>query len=154
MERIMSPKYLIAATLAALVLGACESNPSKEDVGMVSGAVLGGVLGHQIGGGSGNAIATIGGAALGGFVGSRIGRSMDREDQRKTAQALEASPDQRASSWRNPNTGQSYSVTPKRTYEGADGPCRDFETTTEIDGRKETVHGTACRQADGNWKTG
>jgi surface antigen len=154
MEQIMSWKYLISASLAALLLGACESNPSKEDVGMVSGAVLGGVIGHQIGGGSGNTIATIGGAALGAYAGSRIGRSMDREDQRKAAQALETSPDQRASSWRNPNTGQSYSVTPKRTYEGADGPCRDFETTTELDGRKETVRGTACRQADGSWKTG
>jgi surface antigen len=150
----MSSKYLIAATLAALFVSACESNPSKEDVGMVSGAVLGGVIGHQIGHGAGNAIATVGGAALGGYVGSRIGRNMDREDQKKTAQALENSPDQRTSSWRNPNTGQAYSVTPKRTYDGADGPCRDFETTTEIEGRKETVHGTACRQADGSWKTG
>ena len=150
----MSSKYLIAATLAALFVIACESNPSKEDVGMVSGAVLGGVIGHQIGHGTGNAIATVGGAALGGFVGSRIGRNMDRDDQKKAAQALESSPDQRASSWRNPNTGQAYSVTPKRTYEGADGPCRDFDTTTEIEGRKETVHGTACRLADGCWKTG
>jgi surface antigen len=154
MEPIMSSKYLIAATLAALVLGACESNPSKQDIGMVSGAVVGGVIGHQVGHGAGNAIATIGGAALGGFIGSRIGRSMDRDDQRKAAQALETSPDERASAWRNPNTGQTYSVTPKRTYAGADGPCRDFETSTEIEGKKETVRGTACRQADGSWKTG
>jgi len=148
----MSRKYLIAVSLAALLVG-CESNPSKEDIGMVSGALVGGILGHQVGRGSGRTLATIGGAALGGFAGSRIGRSMDREDQRKSAQTLETSPDQRASSWRNPNTGRSYSVTPKRTYEGPDGPCRDFETTTDIDDRKETVSGTACRQADGIWKT-
>lgn len=150
----MTPKYLIAVCAAALALGACETNPSKEDIGMVSGAVVGGVLGHQIGGGSGKTLATIGGAALGGFVGSRIGRKMDQDDQHKAAQALETAPDARASSWRNPNTGQSYSVTPTRTYEGAAGPCRDFETTTEIDGRKEAVRGTACRQPDGTWKTG
>ena len=149
----MSSKHLIAASLA-LLLGACESNPSKENIGMVSGAVVGGVLGHQIGHGSGNAIATIGGAALGGFIGNRIGRNMDRDDQHKAAQALETSPDGRASTWRNPNTGQTYAITPKRTYEGTDGPCRDFETTTDIDARKETVRGTACRQPDGSWKTG
>ena len=120
---------------------------------MVSGAVIGGVIGHQIGGGTGTTIATIGGAALGGYVGSRIGKKMDQDDERKATQALESTPDQHASSWRNPNTGQTYSVTPKRTYESADGPCRDFETTTEIDGKKETVHGTACRQPDGSWKT-
>jgi surface antigen len=144
-------KWLIA-TLAALLVAACDSNPSKQDVGMVSGAVIGGVIGHQFGHGSGNAIATIGGAALGGYVGSRIGRKMDEDDQRKASQALENSPDGRASSWHNPNTGQTYSVTPKRTYDGANGPCRDFESTTEIDGKKETVHGSACRQADGTWK--
>ena len=120
---------------------------------MVSGALVGGVLGHQIGGGNGKTLATIGGAALGGFVGSRIGRNMDQDDQRKAAQALETSPDERATAWRNPNTGEAYSVTPKRTYQGAEGPCRDFETTTEIDGRRETVRGTACRQGDGSWKT-
>ena len=95
----MSRKYLVTALLALLFLGACESNPSKEDIGMATGAVLGGVLGHQIGSGSGNTIATIGGAALGAFLGSRIGRSMDRDDQRKTAAALESSPDKRATTW-------------------------------------------------------
>jgi surface antigen len=148
----MSRKHIVTALLALLFLGACESNPSKEDIGMATGAVLGGVLGHQIGSGSGNTIATIGGAALGAFVGSRIGRSMDRDDQRKTAAALERSPDDRATTWKNPNTGQTYSVTPTRTYEGGSGPCRDFKTTTEIDGREEVVHGTACRQPDGSWK--
>jgi len=147
------PRKHLAVPITLLVLAGCGSNPpSKENVGMVSGAVIGGVLGNQVGHGAGRAIATIGGAALGGFVGNRIGRNMDEEDQRKASQALEASPDNRASTWKNPNTGQSYSVTPKRTYEGASGPCRDFESTTDIDGRKETVHGTACRQEDGTWK--
>lgn len=150
----MFSKYLITASVAALFFAGCESNPSKQDLGMLSGALVGGVLGHQIGSGSGKTLATVGGAALGAFAGSRIGRSMDRDDQRKAAQAMETSPDRQTSSWRNPNTGQSYSVTPDRTYEGADGPCRDFETITEIDGRKEKVRGTACRQADGSWKTG
>ena len=143
----------IAVSLTALFLAGCGSNPpSNENVGMVGGAVIGGVLGNQVGHGAGRAIATIGGAALGGFIGSRIGRNMDENDHRKAAQALETSPDNRASSWKNPNTGQNYSVTPKRTYEGASGPCREFDTTTDIEGRKETVHGTACRQEDGTWK--
>jgi surface antigen len=145
-------KGLATALLALSFLAACDSNPSKEEIGMATGAVLGGVIGHQFGSGSGNTIATIGGAALGAFVGSRIGRSMDRDDQRKTAAALESSPDNRATTWKNPNTGQNYSVTPTRTYDGASGPCRDFNTTTVIDGREEVVHGTACRQPDGSWK--
>ena len=148
---IMSRRYLVVSL--ALLLGGCDSNPpSKENIGVATGAVLGGVLGNQVGHGGGRVLATIGGAALGGYIGGRVGRSMDENDQRKASQALETSPDNRASSWHNPNTGQSYSVTPKRTYAGSSGPCRDFETMTDLDGRKETLHGTACRQPDGTWK--
>jgi surface antigen len=149
----MSRTGLVAALLAVALAGGCETNPSKQDIGMVTGAVVGGVLGHQVGGGTGKTVATIGGAALGGFLGSRIGKSMDRDDQRKAAQALEVAPDNRPTAWRNPNTGQSYSVTPTRTFDGAQGPCRNFTTTTEFDGREEVVHGTACRQPDGSWRT-
>jgi surface antigen len=145
-------KHFLALLAALPLLGACESNPSKQDIGMATGAILGGVLGHQVGHGAGRTVATIGGAALGAFLGSNIGRKMDRDDQNKAFQALERSPDGRSTSWRNPNNDQIYSVTPTRTYEGGSGPCRDFTTVTEIDGREETVHGTACRQPDGTWR--
>jgi surface antigen len=150
----MTPKPLDAALLAlAFFLGACESHsPSKEDIGMATGAVLGGVIGHQFGSGGGQTVATIGGAALGAFLGSRIGRKMDQDDQKKTAQALETSREDSATTWRNPDTGQTYSVTPTHTYQGAAGPCRHFRTVTQIDGHEEVVQGTACRQPDGTWK--
>ncbi len=147
-------KQLIAALLAMPLLVACESySPSKQDIGMATGAVLGGVLGHQVGSGGGQTVATIAGAGLGAFLGRRIGAKMDRNDQLKTAEALETSRDGRATSWRNPNTGQRYSVMPTRTYEGAAGPCRDFTTVMYIEGREEAVHGKACRQPDGTWRT-
>lgn len=148
----MKRKHLVATLLALPFLGACETPPSKENIGMATGAVLGGVLGHQVGSGSGRTIATVGGAALGAFLGNRIGRNMDHNDQRKTAEALERSPNDRSTTWRNPDTGQIYSITPTRTYASSSGPCRDFTTVTEIDGREEVVHGTACRQLDGTWK--
>jgi len=148
----MKRKHLVATLLALPLLGACETAPSKADIGMATGAVLGGVLGHQVGSGSGRTIATVGGAALGAFLGSRIGRNMDQNDQRKTAEALESSPSDHPTTWRNPDSGQSFSVTPTRTYASPSGPCRDFTTVTEIDGREEVVHSTACRQPDGTWK--
>ena len=65
----MIRKHLVAAFLALALLVSCETyEPSKQDIGMATGAIVGGVLGHQIGGGSGRTVATIGGAALGGFV--------------------------------------------------------------------------------------
>ena len=41
-------------------------------VGIVGGAVVGGLLGNQIGGGSGKKIATVGGAVAGGFAGNEV----------------------------------------------------------------------------------
>jgi outer membrane lipoprotein SlyB len=41
-------------------------------VGIVGGAVVGGLLGNQIGKGTGNTVATVGGAVAGGFVGNEV----------------------------------------------------------------------------------
>jgi uncharacterized protein YcfJ len=41
--------------------------------GAVAGALIGGILGHQVGGGTGKDLATAGGAVAGGVIGSRIG---------------------------------------------------------------------------------
>lgn len=41
----------------------------ERTAGTAIGAVVGGVLGHQIVGGSGRTVATVGGAALGGYAG-------------------------------------------------------------------------------------
>ena len=45
----------------------------------IAGAVIGGILGHQIGGGTGRDIATVGGAVAGGVIGADSGRG--REDE-------------------------------------------------------------------------
>jgi uncharacterized protein YcfJ len=41
-------------------------------VGAVGGAVVGGLLGHQVGGGSGKSLMTVGGAVAGGVAGNEI----------------------------------------------------------------------------------
>jgi outer membrane lipoprotein SlyB len=41
-------------------------------VGIVGGAVVGGLLGNQIGKGTGNTVATVGGAVTGGFAGNEV----------------------------------------------------------------------------------
>jgi outer membrane lipoprotein SlyB len=49
-----------------------DPRASGPGVGAVGGAIAGGVIGHQIGSGSGNTAATIGGAVIGGVVGHQI----------------------------------------------------------------------------------
>lgn len=45
-------------------------------VGLVGGAVVGGVLGNQIGGGTGKTLATVGGAVGGAYVGNEIQKNV------------------------------------------------------------------------------
>lgn len=41
-------------------------------VGVIGGALVGGLLGNQVGGGTGKTLATVGGAAAGGYVGNEV----------------------------------------------------------------------------------
>ena len=42
--------------------------------GAIAGAVIGGILGHQVGSGRGHDVATVGGAVAGGAIGANVGR--------------------------------------------------------------------------------
>lgn len=148
----MKPSVWFKIAAAILILASCAEQPSKQDVGTVAGGVLGGVLGSQVGKGTGRDVAIIAGTLAGAYLGSAIGKSMDDTDRLKAARAMESAPTGRASTWRNPDTGNTYTVTPTRTFETESGPCRDFTTKAIIGGRQETVYGKACRQADGTWK--
>lgn len=52
-----------------------QERSSVNAPAVIAGAVIGGILGHQIGSGRGRDIATVGGAVAGAAVGSQIGRS-------------------------------------------------------------------------------
>jgi uncharacterized protein YcfJ len=49
-------------------------------VGMVGGAVVGGLLGNQIGHGNGRALATVAGAAAGGYAGNEVQKHVTSKD--------------------------------------------------------------------------
>jgi len=150
-------KLATILVLTSAALAGCESTGQKEAVGGVLGAAAGGLLGSQIGSGTGQIAATAAGAVGGLLLGSSVGRSLDDVDrikQRETAyRSLESAPTGQPSSWKNPDTGHSGSVTPTRTYQRADGTyCREFTQVVNIGGKTEEAHGTACRQPDGTWK--
>jgi surface antigen len=142
-----------AVAAGALALAGCATPPTQEQGGMVVGGILGGVLGAQVGQGSGRTAATIVGTIVGAAIGGAVGRSMDETDRMKTGMALENVRTGVPTTWRNPDTGNEYAVTPTRTYETAQGPCREYTMDAMIGGKKETVYGTACRQPDGSWRT-
>jgi uncharacterized protein YcfJ len=55
-------------------------------VGSVLGAVAGGLLGHQVGGGHGKSIATVAGAVGGGYAGNKVQEHMQSGDTYTTTQ--------------------------------------------------------------------
>jgi len=144
-------KKIITLTLFStlIFLGGCN----KQQIGTGTGAALGGLIGTQIGDGNGRLVATTVGTLAGAMLGGRIGADMDELDLRRTNRTLETTRTGATSSWQNPDSGIQYAVTPTQTYETADGPCREYRTNATIDGQRETVYGTACRQYDGRWQT-
>ena len=120
---------------------------------MVIGGLLGGILGAQVGEGSGQTAATIIGTVIGAAIGGSVGRSMDDRDRMKTALTLENVETGVPAQWRNPDTGNMYTVVPTRTYESTGGPCREYRLNAVVDGKTDQVYGTACRQPDGTWRT-
>ena len=149
-----SRSALAAVVSMGIVLGGCQSNAGpNEQSGIVIGSVLGGLLGSQVGSGRGRIAATVVGSVIGSQIAGNIGRSMDDTDRVKTGHSLETVRTGVPTAWRNPDTGNRYTVTPTKTTEKAGGPCREYTIDAVIGGREEQVYGTACRQADGSWKT-
>ncbi|MBO9664859.1 MAG: glycine zipper 2TM domain-containing protein [Dokdonella sp.] len=52
-----------------------DSSDKHRVAGTAIGAVAGGLVGHQIGGGKGKTLATVGGAVAGGVVGNKVQKS-------------------------------------------------------------------------------
>ncbi len=152
---------LLSMAAAALVMTAgCQTTNSwgtKQTVGTGAGAVAGGLLGSQVGSGSGQIWAAGAGALLGALVGSEIGMSLDRADMAYMQQAQQNSynaPVGNTISWNNPESGNSgtYTVVRDGTEKTSGRYCREYQQTVTVGGQKQSAYGTACRQPDGSWE--
>lgn len=142
---------LIAGILAFILITGCVA--SRQESGALTGAVVGAAVGSTVGRGKGRALAIWLGALVGASIGSAIGQHMDDHDRLKTANVLETQRTNVSTTWVNPDTSNSYTVTPVKTYTMSSGtPCREFTLDAKIGGKIEEIYGTACRQADGSWK--
>ncbi|MBY0291992.1 MAG: glycine zipper 2TM domain-containing protein [Alphaproteobacteria bacterium] len=150
----MKTKVIAASLIVASLATGCE-NP-KQAIGTVGGGALGAWAGSTIGKGRGNIVATAVGAVAGALAGGYIGQQLDQADkeraERNCQMALESSPIGKTATWRNPDSGNSGSVTPTRTFENNGLSCREYTQTVVIGGRQQQAHGTACRQSDGSWR--
>jgi len=157
-------KFILVSVLAAgLAVSGCAQTGtgsnntfSKQNVGLASGAVIGGLLGSQVGSGSGRLWATGAGALLGSLAGSSIGQSLDRADQAYMQQATQqahTAPVGETINWNNPESGHSGTITPVRDGTTRSGRyCREYQNTVTVGGQKENAYGTVCQQPDGSWE--
>lgn len=150
----MKAKLTASLLLAAISLTACE-NP-KQAIGTVGGGALGAWAGSSIGKGRGKTVATATGAVLGALLGGEIGRQLDEKDKmyanRTTQSVLETGKTGAVSTWKNPDSGNSGTIKPIKTYETDGRYCREFVQTVRIGGKVQEAYGTACRQPDGSWQ--
>ncbi len=142
----MMKKYLIATLfLLPLLMNSCAT---KGQTGAVGGAAGGAILGQAIGR---STEATLIGAAVGGLLGYVVGNEMDKYDHEQLNRAYETSPPNQTSHWVNPDSGNSYDVTPRTPYVDRGGRnCREAEILATIDGKAEKTSAIACRE-NGRW---
>jgi uncharacterized protein YcfJ len=92
-RRANEPVFSAPVTSVRAVMGAANercwvereqvSSGNEQNAGRaLLGAVLGGVIGHQIGGGTGKDLATVGGAVAGGVIGARSGNGGNEDSTR------------------------------------------------------------------------
>ena len=150
MHKLKIPYIAIAGALA---IAGCQA--SNETVGQATGAIAGGVIGNQFGGGSGRVAATIVGALAGGVIGGSIGRGLDNRS-REAALAAEYNALERGTvgqpvAWQGTN-GTYGQVVPQQPYQVGSQNCRRYTHTIYIDGVPQEASGTACRNPDGTWR--
>lgn len=121
----------------------------QEHKGAAIGAGVGAVAGSAIGGDTEGAII---GALIGALAGYGINEYVLEDDREEIAYALEKSETGQSSVWTNPDTGNTYTITPTQTYTMSGDPCREFVLVREANGTEYETTETACRRADGRWE--
>jgi surface antigen len=138
-------KAVAAAAALAFLSAGCASvqeNP-KSTLGGLGGAAAGGLIAAGAGG---NTAAIVGGVLLGGLLGGAVGNALAQL-------ALENSRTGQVSTWSNPDSGNSGSFTPTRTYQEPSGRyCREYTEEIWVAGERQQAYGTACREPDGSWR--
>jgi len=86
------------------------------------------------------------------FVGMALYHYMNKKDEANMQNVFENSPTGQTVGWQNPDTNIPYQMTVTNTSTNGGSYCRQYQTVGIIDGQRETLTGTACRQPDGFWK--
>ena len=155
LSRCVAIVLLVAfPALSCQTLADTTSKNPKAVLGSLGGAAAGAGIAAIAGGSAGWIVAA---GLAGGLLGGAIGHHLDNKDKQMAAQAaanaFEHNRTGQTAAWKNPDSGNSGSITPTKTYQAAGGKyCREYRQDVVIDGEKQQAYGTACRASDGNWE--
>ena len=152
-------RIIVCAAVVALA-GGCASDPQtrtdqKQGASVVAGAVIGGLIGNQFGGGTGRALMTAAGTVAGGFLGNHIFKKTAKSEYEKDAaqRALNNAASGQEVTWSDARTHESGYFVALNTKRMSDGRvCRDFRRGLSVGGEKvDETTGTACKKSNGQW---
>jgi len=143
----------VSALSLTLVTGLTACAPGQNTPGAtIGGAAVGGLLGAAaFSGSSAQWVGIVGGALLGSVIGNQIGRYMDRQDQVNMQNAIVHTPVGSEARWTNKRRNITYSVRPVQNYKSKGRYCREYQTRVKINGKWQSGYGKACRKPDGSW---
>lgn len=149
----MSREQSVSVSTASPDVGISRGTCNRDAVGTVLGGVAGGVLGYQVGKHNGNkGVGMLVGAIAGAVVGNQVGKNMDQGDMQCTAQTLEHAQNGQTVTWRNPDNGVDYEMTPVDSYQKNNLQCRRYVAVAASGTKKEELTREACKQSDGHWE--
>lgn len=160
--------HIITLAICLFLFGCATDMGKNEATGTAVGALAGGAAGYGIGGifgKKGKLIGGLVGALAGGVLGNRLGEYLDEQDYQNIYRVL-SEPDTQPKVWCSGS--RSISVTPLScegtnqvtvtptpiTVSPTGQQCRDYTTEVQTPEGPKTVTDRACRDKDGNWKSG
>jgi surface antigen len=131
-----------------------ECRKETDPLGVIAGAVIGGVLGNAASHGQG--AVTVGGVIAGGAIGAALTQKMNCDDRRYAyetySKGFNAGRKNASYSWKNPQDGHGGRFYVDDYYTDESGfRCSYYRHDVFIDGRREQARGRACQQPNGSW---
>lgn len=145
-------KFRIGLVMALLAVAGCSTTRLENIPAAPSVASLFSPRGSSA---SGGAVAqTIISAMDGGLIGGMKGLSLSAADRTSALEAeyraLEYMPNGQAVDWQGKG-GVGGQVVAAQPYRVGSQDCRQYSHAVTMNGGKQTVRGTACRDANGSW---
>ena len=154
-------KKILCCAALALFLSSCAVSERRNQlaVAAVTGGLAGAFVGWQVFGAGGEGVLgafAIGGASAGfGYLMADTLIPRERESFQKAAyRSLQVTPDGQATQWSSGDAAARASITPMRSFRDKAGRlCREFVVAYIIGKSRDSMKRTACRGADGSWRT-